>query len=236
MMRQFPAARFLQTLFALLLIVGACGGGNAWAQSQAADPLPSWNDGQAKQAILKFVADVTGPRSTAFVREAERIATFDNDGTLWSEQPVYFQLTFAIDRIKALAPKHPEWKQEQPFKAILEGDQKQLLAGGEPAIAKLLAASHTGMTTEEFETIVKNWTVSARHPRFHRPYTDLVYRPMQELLAYLRAKGFKTYIVSGGGVEFMRAWVEAAYGIPPEQVVGSTGKLKLEFRNDKPVL
>jgi len=224
----------LRACLALAILFG--GASNAVAQPSKADPLPSWNDGAPKKAIIGFVTHVTTPGGPAFVPQAERIAAFDNDGTLWSEQPFYFQLAFALDRIKALAAKHPEWKNEQPFKAVLEGDHKALLAGGEPAIAKLMAASHTGMTTEEFEEIVKSWVASARHPRFKRPYTDLVYRPMLELLAYLRANGFKTFIVSGGGVDFMRAWVEKAYGIPREQVVGSTVKLKFELRDGKPVL
>jgi phosphoglycolate phosphatase-like HAD superfamily hydrolase len=206
------------------------------AQAPDVDPLPSWRDGAARRAILDFVERVTTPGNTHFVPPPERIATFDNDGTLWSEQPIYFQFAFALDRIKELAPKHPEWKNQQPFEAVLEGDQKALLAGGEPALLKIMAESHTGMTTEEFQDIVKDWIASAHHPRFKRPYTDLTYKPMQELLHHLRSKGFKTFIVSGGGVEFMRAWAEKTYGIPPEQVVGSMGKLKFEMRDGNPVL
>ena len=168
---------------------------------------------------------------------AERIATFDNDGTLWSEQPVYFQAAFAFDRVKALAPQHPEWKTKQPFKAVLDRDMKALAAAGEKGLLQIIAATHTGMTVEEFHKLVLDWTATARHPRFNRPYTELVYQPMLELLTYLRANGFKTFIVSGGGVEFMRPWVEKVYGIPPEQVVGSSGVVKFQIGNDgKPVL
>jgi phosphoglycolate phosphatase-like HAD superfamily hydrolase len=174
--------------------------------------------------------------SADFVPPAERIAVFDNDGTLWSEQPIYFQVQFALDRIKALAPKHPEWKTKQPFKALLEGDKKAFAAGGEKALLEVIAVSHAGMTTEEFEQAVKGWLATATHPRFNRPYNEIVYQPMIELLAYLRANGFKTFIVSGGGVEFMRVWVEKVYSIPPEQVVGSVGKQKFQLRDGKPVL
>ena len=167
---------------------------------------------------------------------AERIATFDNDGTLWAEQPMYFQLLFALDRVKALAPQHPEWKDKEPFASLLKGDVKGALAGGEPAIVEIVMATHAGMTTEEFEKIVKDWLATAKHPRFKRPYTELVYQPMVELLAYLRANGFKTFIVSGGGIEFMRPWTEKVYGVPPEQVVGSSIKTKYEMRDGKPVL
>ena len=200
------------------------------------DPLPSWNDGSAKKAVLDFVARATTEGRPDFVAPAERIAAFDNDGTLWAEQPIYFQFQFALDRVKALAPQHPEWKDQQPFKALLEGDTKTFAAGGETALLEVVAASHTGMTTEEFEGIVKNWLATAEHPRFKRPYNELVYQPMLELLAYLRANRFKTFIVSGGGVEFMRAWAEKVYGIPPEQVVGSMGKQKFELRDGKPVI
>jgi phosphoglycolate phosphatase-like HAD superfamily hydrolase len=189
-----------------------------------------------KKAVLDFVAGVTTEGTPDFVPPAERVAVFDNDGTLWAEQPIYFQFQFALDRVKALAPQHPEWKQKQPFKALLEGDKKAFVAGGEKALLDVLAVSHAGMTTEEFEGIVKDWLATAKHPRFQRPYNEIVYQPMLELLTYLRANGFKTFIVSGGGVEFMRAWVEKVYGIPPEQVVGSVGKQKFEMRNGKPVL
>ena len=200
------------------------------------DPLPSWNEGTAKQSIVDFVARVTDPVSPAFVPEAERIATFDNDGTLWSEQPAYFQLLFAIDRVKALAPEHPEWKTKQPFKAVLDGDMEALAAGGEHGLLELVMATHGGMTTVEFEAIVRNWLATARHPTTDRPYTEMVYQPMLELLDYLRANGFKTFIVSGGGIEFMRPWTEEVYGIPPQQVVGSSIKTAFEMRDDGPVL
>ena len=169
-------------------------------------------------------------------RPAERIATFDNDGTLWAEQPMYFQLLFALDRVKALAPQHPEWKQKEPFASLLKGDVKGALAGGEPTDFKIVMATHAGMTTEEFQKLVSEWITTAKHPKTKRPYTEMVYQPMVEVLAYLRANGFKTFIVSGGGVEFMRPWVEKAYGIPPEQVVGSSGKLRFDLRDGKPTL
>jgi len=202
----------------------------------ADDPLPSWTDGAAKRAIVDFVQRVVTLGGKDFVPVTERIATFDNDGTLWAEQPMYFQFAFALDRVKALAPQHPEWQEQEPFKSLLAGDLKGVFAGGEKAIVQLVMASHAGMTTEEFEQIVKDWLATAKHPRFNRPYTECVYQPMLELLAYLRANGFKTYIVSGGGVEFMRPWTEQVYGIPPEQVVGSTIKTKFELRDGKPVL
>ena len=202
----------------------------------AADPLPSWNEGGAKRSIFDFVQRVTAPGGKDFVPEPERVAAFDNDGTLWAEQPFYFQLVFALDRVKALAPKHPEWKEKEPFKSVLAGDLKSVLAAGEHALVELIMATHAGTTTEEFEQVVKDWIVSAKHPRFNRPYTECVYQPMLELLVYLRANGFKTYIVSGGGIEFMRPWVERVYGIPPEQVVGSTIKVKYELRDGRPVL
>jgi len=202
----------------------------------AADPLPSWNDGAAKQSIVNFVQRVVTPGGKDFVAEPERIATFDNDGTLWAEQPMYFQLAFALDRVKALAPQHPEWKDKEPFASLLKGDLKGALAGGEPAIFQIVIATHMGMTTAEFEQIVKDWTATAKHPKTKRLYTEMVYQPMLELLAYLRANGFKTFIVSGGGIEFMRPWTEKVYGIPPEQVVGSSGKLKFDLRDGKPVL
>lgn len=201
-----------------------------------ADPLPSWNEGENKKAIIGFVERVTQAGGSDFVPEAERIATFDNDGTLWCEQPLYFQLLFILDRIKALAPQHPEWKEKEPFASVLKGDLKGVMASGEKGIIELLAATHTGMTTEEFTATVKAWIATAKHPTTGRPLTKMVYQPMLELLEYLRANGFKTYIVSGGGVEFMRAWTEGVYGIPPEQVVGTYGTLKYELRDGKPVL
>jgi phosphoglycolate phosphatase-like HAD superfamily hydrolase len=200
------------------------------------DPLPSWNNGSAKQAIVKFVKRVTNEGGPDFVPVASRIATFDNDGTLWAEQPVYFQFFFAMDRVKALAPQHPEWKDKEPFASLLRGDIKAALADGEHGILEVVAATHSGMTTEEFQKIVKDWVNTAKHPKTGQPYTQMVYRPMIELLAYLRANGFKTFIASGGGVEFMRAFAEQTYGIPPEQVIGSSGQLKFELRGGKPVL
>ncbi|MEJ2580228.1 MAG: HAD family hydrolase [Acidobacteriota bacterium] len=200
------------------------------------DPLSSWNEGAAKQAIVDFVARVTDPAGPDFVPEAERIAVFDNDGTLWSEQPAYFQLFFAIDRVKAMAPEHPEWKNKQPFKAVLEGDMEALAAAGEHGLLEIVMASHTGMTTDEFEAIVKGWIATARHPTTGRPFTEMVYQPMLELLDYLRASGFKTFIVSGGGIEFMRPWTEEVYRIPPEQVVGSSVKTDFQMRDGEPVL
>lgn len=202
----------------------------------ADDPLPSWNDGAAKQKIIGFVKRVTDRNGPDFVPAPERIAVFDNDGTLWGEQPAYFQLLFAIDRVKALAPQHPEWATTQPFKAALDGDMEALAASGKQGLAELIMASHAGNTLEEFQQIVSDWLTTAKHPRFNRPYTELVYQPMLELLAYLRANGFKTFIVSGGGIEFLRAWSEQVYGIPPEQVVGSSIKTKYEVRDGKPVL
>jgi phosphoglycolate phosphatase-like HAD superfamily hydrolase len=198
--------------------------------------LPSWSEGAARDSILDFVARVTDPASPEFVPEAERIAVFDNDGTLWSEKPAYFQLLFAIDRVKALAPEHPEWKNQQPFQAVLEGDMEALAASGEHGVAELVMASHAGMTTVEFEAIVEDWLSTARHPELDRPYTELVFQPMLELLEYLRFNGFKTFITSGGGIEFMRPWVEEVYGIPPEQVVGSSIKVEYEVRDGEPVL
>jgi len=208
----------------------------AMAAAHAADPLPSWNDGPTKAAIVAFVDKVARQGSPDFVPEPERIATFDNDGTLWAEQPMYFQLVFALDRVKALAPKHPEWKTTQPFKAALEGDMKTLAASGEKGLLTLVMATHAGMTTAEFEKIVKDWIATARHPITKRPYTKMVYQPMLELLAYLRASGFKTFIVSGGGIEFMRPWTNEVYGVPPEQVVGSSIKTKFAMRDGKPML
>jgi phosphoglycolate phosphatase-like HAD superfamily hydrolase len=204
--------------------------------ARAADALSLWNDGAVKRSIVAFVEAVTKAGGPSFVAPAERVATFDNDGTLWAEQPLYFQLAFALDRVKALAPQHPEWKTREPFASVLRGDLKALAAQGEKGAVALVAATHTGMTTEEFTKAVLDWMATARHPATKRLYADMVYTPMLELLAYLRANGFKTFIVSGGGVEFMRPWVEKAYGIPPEQVVGSYGKLKWEMQDGKPVL
>lgn len=206
------------------------------SQLFAADPLPAWNDGAAKTSMMAFVERVTREGSPDFVPAAERVATFDNDGTLWAEQPMYFQAFFAFDRVKALAPRHPEWKDKEPYASILRGDTKGALAGGEKGLLELIMATHAGVTTEEFEAIVKEWISTARHPITKRPYTHMVYQPMLELLACLRASGFKTYIVSGGGIEFMRPWAESVYGIPPEQVIGSSIKTRFELRDGKPVL
>jgi haloacid dehalogenase-like hydrolase len=201
-----------------------------------ADPLPSWNDGPARQAIVAFVERVTKEGGPDFVPPAERIAVFDNDGTLWSEQPMYVQLAFALDRVKALAPEHPEWKTKEPFAAALRGNLAALAASGEHGLLELLMATHAGNTSEEFARIVEDWLASARHPTRGRPYTECVYPPMLELLAYLRASGFKTFIVSGGGVEFMRPWAERVYGVPPEQVVGSSIQTRYELRDGKPAI
>ncbi len=209
----------------------------ASAQTATSDTsLPSWNEGATKQSILDFVAAVTGEGSPDFVPPAERIATFDNDGTLWVEHPMYTQLVFVLDRVKALAPQHPEWKDTQPFKAALEGDMKTLTASGEHGLLTLVLATHSGMTVNEFEKIVLDWIATARDPRFKRPYTELAYLPMIELLGFLRASGFKTFIVSGGGIEFMRPWTERVYGVPPEQVVGSSIKTKFQMRDGRPEL
>jgi phosphoglycolate phosphatase-like HAD superfamily hydrolase len=218
----------------LAVALGAMAGGRAFAQG---DPLPSWNDGPVKKSITDFVARVTTRGGADFVPPAERIATFDNDGTLWCEQPYYFQVAFAIDQVKAMAPQHPEWKTQQPFKGLLEKDMKAIASSGEKGLLQIMAATHTGMTTEVFSKSVLDWLATARHPRFNRPYDSLVYQPMLELLAYLRANGFKTFVVSGGGIEFMRPWMEKVYGIPPEQVVGSSGVVKFQMAaNGKPEL
>lgn len=204
--------------------------------TQAADPLPSWKDGPAKQSILAFVEKVTTTGSPDFVAEPDRIAVFDNDGTLWSEQPAYFQLFFAVDRIKALAPQHPEWNSTEPYASILKGGLEKALSGGMEAVGKIVMASHAGVTTEEFEGIVKSWIATARHPTTDKKYTEMVYQPMLELLSYLRENGFKTFIVSGGGIEFMRPWTEEVYGIPPEQVIGSSVKTSYLVKDGKPVI
>lgn len=202
----------------------------------AADPLPSWNPGAAKTAIIDFVAAVTTDGGPEHVPVEQRIAVFDNDGTLWVEQPIYTQLAFALDRVRALAPQHPQWATEQPFKAAIENDRQVLAASGYEGIIKLVMASHAGMTTDAFAATVSDWLAGARHPRFRQPYTRLVYQPMLELMDYLRGNGFKTYIVSGGGVEFMRPWTEAVYGVPPQQVIGSSIKTVFEIRDGTPEL
>ncbi|TBC89965.1 haloacid dehalogenase-like hydrolase (plasmid) [Rhizobium leguminosarum] len=213
---------------AVLLFVAS-----AYAQS---DPLPSWNDTASKAAIVSFVEKVTGQGSPDFIPEPERVAVFDNDGTLWVEHPIYVQLAFALDRVKVLAPQHPEWKETQPFKAALEGDMKALAASGEKGLVELIMTTHAGMTSSDFQKIVTDWLASARDPKFKRPYTELVYQPMVELLAYFRANGFKTFIVSGGGIEFMRPWAEKVYGVPPEQVIGSSIKTEFRMQDDTPTL
>ena len=218
---------FLKCILALLLFAST---------AFAADPLPSWNDTAPKKAIVAFVEDVTKPGSRDFVPVEERIATIDNDGTLWPEQPVFFQYYFISDRIKALAPQHPEWVNKEPFASILNGGIKSALAGGDHALLEMMIATQSGITTDEFEKLVIGWIATARHPVTKRLYTEMVYQPMLELLVYLRANGFKTYIVSGGSADFMRPWSERVYGIPPEQVIGSSIKTKFELRSGKPAL
>jgi hypothetical protein len=208
----------------------------AVTRAAAEEPLPSWNDTDHKKAIVAFVEKVTKEGTPDFVPVPERIATFDNDGTLWSEQPLYFQFYFVIDRVKALAPKHAEWKTKEPFGALLKGDMKAVMASGEKGLMALVAATHAGLTTDEFSKSVADWIATAKHPTTGRLFSEMTYQPMRELLAYLRANGFKTFIVSGGGVEFMRPWAERVYGIPPEQVVGSSLKMKFEMRAGVPVL
>jgi phosphoserine phosphatase len=230
MMTRQSVYRQVVSLIVLLLVSGCC------TDQQSCDPLPSWNDGVARTSILEFVQAVTDESGPDFVPVPERIAVFDNDGTLWSEKPVYFQLIFAIDRVKDLADGHPEWKTTQPFQAVLENDMEALAASGERGILELVMATHAGGTTDEFASIVSDWIGKAQHPRFNRPYNELVFQPMLELLDYLRANGFKTFIVSGGGIEFMRPWSEEVYGIPPEQVIGSRIKKVFEMREDGPVL
>ncbi|BCH17148.1 MULTISPECIES: HAD family phosphatase [unclassified Mesorhizobium] len=221
------ASRYLLPLFLLMAIAPS---------AQGAEVLASWNEGEAKQSIVRFVESVTEEGSADFVPVPERIAVFDNDGTLWGEQPMYFQLLFALDRIKALAPQHPEWKDKEPFASLLKGNVKAALAGGEPAIMQIVMATHSGMTTDEFDQIVSDWIASAKHPKTGRLYTEMAYQPMLELLSYLRANGFKTFIVSGGGIDFMRVFSEDVYGIPPEQIVGSSGKTSFEMRDGVPLL
>ncbi|MEY3230795.1 MAG: hypothetical protein RL689_884 [Planctomycetota bacterium] len=200
------------------------------------DPLPSWNEGPAKRSIIDFVAKVTTPGSPDFVPPAERLAVFDNDGCLWSEQPVYFQLLFAMDRVRAMAADRPQWREEEPFASLLKGDLQGVAAQGEKAIAAIVAATHAGMTTEEFAAVAREWFKTARHPTTGRPYQGMVFQPMLEVLTHLRAKGFRTCIVSGGGVEFIRAYAEETYGVRPEEIIGSTDKLKVEWREGVPVL
>ncbi|HSF58382.1 MAG TPA: HAD family hydrolase [Candidatus Binatia bacterium] len=221
-------------IWLLLVFIGLGSGPLSGAER---DPLPSWNEGASKKSIVDFVERVTHGGGTDYVKTEERIATFDHDGTLWAEQPMYFQIMFAMDRVRAMAPKHPDWKNKQPFKAVLDRDIKALAALGETGFLKIMAVTHTGITTDDFSKFVADWIATARHPRFDRPYTELVYQPMLELLGYLRANGFKTFIVSGGGIEFMRVFTERVYGIPPEQVVGSSGVVRYQLRSGgKPVL
>lgn len=209
-----------------------------WSAGAQADTaaLPSWNDGPAKTAITEFVTKVTQEGGPDYVPPVERIAVFDNDGTLWSEQPMYVQLAFALDRVKAMSNQHPEWKDKQPFKAVLENDIAALAASGEKGLMELIMATHAGMSADEFTQVATDWIATAKHPKTGKPYTEMVYQPMLELLSYLRENGFKTFIVSGGGIEFMRPWTEAIYGIPPEQVVGSSIKVKYEVKDGKPAL
>ena len=221
-------------LYALAVMVAMLFSGLAAAQ--AADPLPSWNDGRAKQSIIAFVQKATTPGTPDFVPPDARVATFDNDGTLWAEKPMYFQVFFALNRVKELASQHPEWKTQEPFASLLKGDMKTALAGGDKALLEIVMATHAGMTTTEFEAEVRNWITTARHPQTKKLYTEMVYQPMLELLSYLRANGFKTFIVSGGGIEFMRPWSEAVYGVPPDQVVGSSIKTEFQMTPNGPVL
>jgi len=232
--RDIAGKRFIArwaTLVALLFVAALPAG-----RAAAADWLPSWTDGASKARIVGFVQEVTDPTSGSYVPPAERVAVFDNDGTLWTEQPMYFQLAFILDRVKALAPQHPEWQAQEPFKSALAGDMAGVAATGEHGLLELMAATHAGMTTDEFRRMVSDWLATARHPRFKRPYTELTYAPMRELLAYLRANGFRTFIVSGGGVEFMRVFSERVYGVPPEQVIGSSIRTQYEVRDGKPVI
>ena len=219
--------RIVQSLLCVLAIA---------ATAAVADPLPSWNDGKTKTAIIEFVDKVTQEGSSDFVEKNQRIATIDNDGTLWSEQPVYFQLIYAMDQVKKMAPQHPEWKSQEPFASILKGDTKKAMASGEEGLMKILAATHANMTAEEFQRDVADWLKTAKHPKFNKPYNEVIFQPMLELLEYLRANGFKTFIVSGGGVDFVRVFAEQTYGIPPDQVIGSSLKAKYEVRDGKPVI
>jgi phosphoglycolate phosphatase-like HAD superfamily hydrolase len=223
--------RHTLAVFAIFSVAVTCGLALA-----ADDPLPSWNDGQHKRAIIEFVERVTKEGGPGFVAPELRIATFDNDGTLWCEQPMYFQVLFAFDRIKATAEQHPEWKDKPPYKYVLDNDMSALANEAQKALLEIISSTHTGMTVEEFHKIVRDWMHTARHPRFKRPYDQCIYQPMLEVLKYLRANRFKTFIVSGGGVEFMRPWVEGAYGIPPQRVVGSSGVVKYDWNNGKPRL
>jgi len=226
------------TLLLIAFLLASCNAKEKQPEKETSmnDPLSSWQEGPTKQAIIDFVTNTTKEGSVGFIPPADRIACFDNDGTLWSEQPLYFQFAFALDQIKVLAPQHPEWKNEQPFKALLEGDMNTALAGGEKALFEIVMATHSGITTEEFDNTVIDWMTTATHPKTGKHYNEMIFQPMVELLSYLRANGYKTFIVSGGGVDFMRPWVEQVYGIPPDQVVGSSVKLKYDTLNGRPVL
>lgn len=231
----------MEKLFLLFLIFLFCAGFNffnhtAKAQNTNSDPLPSWFEGEGKQSIINFITKTTTPESNDFIPLADRIACFDNDGTLWSEQPVYFQFLFAFDRIKELAPQHPEWETVEPFKSVIKNDMKGVMASGEKGIAEILIAVSSGISTEDYDKAVKNWIATAVHPKSGKHYNEMIYRPMLELLIYLRANGYKTFVVSGGGVDFMRVWIEETYGIPPYQVIGSSGKVKYEVIEGEPFL
>jgi phosphoglycolate phosphatase-like HAD superfamily hydrolase len=230
-LQNYSKFRFVVAGFVVIFAVFLCSVSYA-----AQDPLPSWNDGSAKTAILGFVAAVTEKGGKDYVEPAERITVFDHDGTLWVEYPMYTQILFAFERVKKLAPQHPEWKTTQPFKALLEGDMKTVGASGMKGIMEILMATHSGMTAEEFEREASNWLATAKHPKFKRLYSRCIYQPQLELLAYLRANGFKTFIVSGGGIQFMRPITEKVYGIPPEQVVGSSVVAEFQFKDGQPVL
>lgn len=229
--------KFIPLLFACITFVVGCESEKKEANksttvTETEDPLPSWNEGETKSAIIKFIKETTTDSSAGYVPVKDRIAVFDNDGNLWSEQPLYFQVMFAIDRIKELAPDHPEWKTKEPYKSILAGNIEKALAGGTESIVSLVMSTHAGMTTDEFDKAVSDWLATARHPKTSMPYNEMIYQPMLELLNYLRANEYKTFIVSGGGVDFMRVWVEKAYGVPPHQVVGSSSKLKYVVQAD----
>jgi phosphoglycolate phosphatase-like HAD superfamily hydrolase len=238
MRKKIPTELFIVIILSGLIL--SCGNNlkqyTAEKNGTGSDPLPSWNNGSAKQRIINFVVKSVSGDSSDFIQVSDRIACFDNDGCLWTEQPYYFQLAFAVDQVKKLAPGHPEWKSKQPFKALLENDMKTVIAGGEHALLEIVMATHAGMTTEEFEGSVREWINSARHPVTGRLYKDMAFKPMLELLDYLRANGFKTFIVSGGGADFIRPWSEEVYGIPPDQVVGSSGKVEYKVIDGKPVL
>lgn len=224
----------MKKIFILLFAISIFG--SCTQKQTASDPLPSWNEGTSKESIIEFVNSATNSNSNTFIPKGDRIVVFDNDGTLWSEQPVYFQFEFAIDRVKAMANDHPEWKEQQPFKALLEDDIKTVLAGGEKALLEIVMATHSGLSTQEFDQIVREWINTAHHPKTGKLYKEMVYQPMLEVLDYLRANDFKTFIVSGGGIDFMRPWTEEVYGIPSEQVIGSSGKVKYEVIDGKPSL